>query len=168
MPTSFQELVANRVAVNSIDTNTTGSNSDDMNISNAFSLVRKYTTGENLNWDKNILKVDITGLSYVAGPNNVVAYDAIYNYIATSNMEILPGDLLAALLVEKKDPTKPVTIPTGASPKILAAIEVVIDLPADILEAFIQGSLQSSNFYSQIIRSLPTTAEALHLAQIKK
>ncbi len=168
MPTSFQELVANRVAVNSIDTNTTGSNSEDMNISNAFSLVGKYTTGENLNWDKNILKVDITGLSYVAGPNNVVAYDAIYNYIATSNMEILPGDLLAALLVEKKDPTKPVTIPTGASPKILAAIEVVIDLPADILEAFIQGSLQSSNFYSQIIRSLPTTAEALHLAQIKK
>ncbi|MBC7753007.1 MAG: zinc-dependent metalloprotease [Moraxellaceae bacterium] len=168
VPTSFQELVANRVAVNSIDTNITGSNSQDMNISNAFSLVRKYTTGENISWEKDFSKVDITGISYVAGPKNVIAYDAIYNYTATSNMETLPEELLAALLVEKKDPTKPVTIPAGASAEILAAIEVVIDLPAEVVEAFVKGSLQSSNFYSEIIRSLPTTAEAMQAAQSNK
>lgn len=168
VPTSLQELVATRVAINSIDTNTAGNNSQDMIISNAFSLVSRYSAGEVKVWDKNLLQLNLLGQVYVAGPDNVIAYDGIYNYIAVSSMETLTPELLTALLAEKKDPTKPVVLPPNASKEVLAAIEVVIDLPAEMVEAYMQGGLQDSSFFRKIIQSLPTASEAMYMAKQSK
>lgn len=161
VPTTLQEMVSKRVAVNAIDINKASNNAQDINISNGFALLGKVATGKNDPWASNVLKVNILGTTYIAGPNNVIAYDNLLNYKAVSNMELLTEETLMALLAEKKDPTKPFVIPADAKEDTLAAIEAVIDLPAEVVEAYLKGGFMSSDFYAQVVKSLPTVDEAM-------
>lgn len=108
---------------------------------------RIQPTAEAQNWPVSMKTVRVAGQSFVAGPENIVAINAIDQLNVSKVLAALPPAKLAEILKLKKDGK---TAPSDAKSEEKA----VWALDAEKIQSFLTGEIQMPGFYQELIMNL--------------
>lgn len=144
--TMLQQVVANVVAANAKDTS--GVNAADNTLADAVSIHRLSDISDT-KLGTGTQSVMIDNIKHVATKSNTFAFDAINNLTIARVLDLVAPEKIQSILDLRKGGQR--TAPADAKPEEL----IVWKMPTQILEAYLNQVIKSSDFYMKLLRVLP-------------
>lgn len=142
--TQLQEVLKTRILEDMPDS--AGNHEQDRAIIAAYKVNRLNATfSQDLAADA--LSVDIDDIKFVAGPNNLIARQAIAGHKISTSLKGIPESKLFEIFQAK---SKKVAMPEGTSELEKQAW----DMPIEVLESVLNGTIKAPEFYDRLLKIL--------------